>query len=136
MKPLRGWYVYCLVYQHYRQVNGCCYDDKMEDHPKLTEATARVLTRLREEAGLSKRKLATLTSIDRVYLLQLEQRKYRPTLNAVFLLAQALGLPPGRLVDMIEAERLRLLDEATDADVQDFRDARESRSQRDGPANQ
>lgn len=108
----------------------------MDDHPKLTEATARVLTRLREDAGLSKRKLATLTSIDRVYLLQLEQRKYRPTLNAVFLLAQALGLPPGRLVDMIEAERLRLLDEATDADVQDLRDALESRSQRDGPANQ
>lgn len=108
----------------------------MEDYPKLTEATARVLTRLREDAGLSKRKLATLTSIDRVYLLQLEQRKYRPTLNAVFLLAQALGLPPGRLVDMIEAERLRLLDEATEADVPDLRDALESRSQRDGLANQ
>lgn len=112
------------------------YHDKMEDHPKLTEATARVLTSLREDAGLSKRKLATLTGIDRVYLLQLEQKKYRPTLNAVFLLAQALGLPPGRLVDMIEAERLRLLDEATEADVQDFRDAPESRNQQDGPANQ
>lgn len=112
------------------------YHDKMEDHPKLTEATARVLTSLREDAGLSKRKLATLTGIDRVYLLQLEQKKYRPTLNAVFLLAQALGLPPGRLVDMIEAERLRLLDEATEVDVQDFRDAPESRNQQDGPANQ
>ena len=108
----------------------------MEDHPKLTEATARVLTSLREDAGLSKRKLATLTGIDTVYLLQLEQTKYRPTLNAVFLLAQALGLPPGRLVDMIEAERLRLLGEATEADVQDLRDAPESRNQQDGPANQ
>lgn len=84
----------------------------MDDYPKLTEATARVLTRLREDAGLSKRKLAGLTGIDRVYLLQLEQRKYRPTLNAVFLLAQSLGLPPGRLVDMIEIERLKLLGEA------------------------
>lgn len=107
----------------------------MEDHPKLTEATARVLTRLREDAGLSKRKLGTLTGIDRVYLLQLEQKKYRPTLNAVFLLAQALGLPPGRLVDMIEAERLRLLDGATEADVPDRRDAPDSRGHRDGPAN-
>lgn len=82
----------------------------MDDYPRLTEATARVLTRLREDAGLSKRKLASLTGIDRVYLLQLEQQKYRPTLNAVFLIAQALGLPPGRLVDMIETERLQLLD--------------------------
>lgn len=83
----------------------------MDDYPRLTEATARVLTRLREDAGLSKRKLASLTGIDRVYLLQLEQRKYRLTLNAAFLIAQALGLPPGRLVDMIETERLKLLDE-------------------------
>ena len=95
----------------------------MEDHPKLTEATARVLTSLREDAGLSKRKLATLTGIDRVYLLQLEQKKYRPTLNAVFLLAQALGLPPGRLVDMIEAERLRLLDDEAEADTREAQDA-------------
>lgn len=83
----------------------------MDDYPRLTEATARVLTRLREDAGLSKRKLAALTGIDRVYLLQLEQRKYRLTLNAAFLIAQAFGLPPGRLVDMIEAERLALLNE-------------------------
>lgn len=108
----------------------------MDDHPKLTEATAAVLTRLREDAGLSKRKLATLTGIDRVYLLHLEQKKYRPTLNAVFLLAQALGLPPSRLVDMIEAERLRLLEAETEADVQDRRDAQESRDHQDGPANQ
>ena len=82
----------------------------MDEYPRLTEATARVLTRLREDAGLSKRKLASLTGIDRVYLLQLEQQKYRLTLNAAFLIAQAFGLPPGRLVDMIETERLKLLD--------------------------
>ena len=100
----------------------------MDDYPKLTEATAAVLTRLREDAGLSKRKLASLTSIDRVYLLQLEQKKYRPTLNAVFLLAQALGLPPGRLVDMIEAERLRLLDDEAEADTPECREEPSGRS--------
>ena len=67
----------------------------MEDHPKLTEATARVLTSLREDAGLSKRKLATLTGIDRVYLLQLEQKKYRPTLNAVFFAGSGAGAAAG-----------------------------------------
>lgn len=82
----------------------------MDDYPRLTETTARVLTRLREDAGLSKRKLASLTGIDRVDLLQLEQQKYRLTFNAAFLIAQAFGLSPERLVDMIETERLKLLD--------------------------
>ena len=81
----------------------------MEDYPKLTEAVANVLARLRADAGLSKRKLALLTTLDRVYLLQIEQRKYRPTLNAIFLLAQAFGISPGYLVTLIERECQRLV---------------------------
>lgn len=83
----------------------------MEDYPKLTEAVARVLRRLREDAGFSKRKLASLTTIDRVYLLQLEQGKYRPTLNSIFLIAQAFGMQPDRLTALIEQERLHLMEE-------------------------
>lgn len=83
----------------------------MEDYPKLTEAVARVLRRLREAAGFSKRKLASLTTIDRVYLLQLEQGKYRPTLNSIFLIAQAFGMQPDRLIALIERERLHLMEE-------------------------
>lgn len=83
----------------------------MEDYPKLTEAVARVLRRLREDAGFSKRKLANLTTIDRVYLLQLEQGKYRPTLNSIFLIAQAFGMQPDRLIALIEQERLHLMEE-------------------------
>lgn len=83
----------------------------MEDYPKLTEAVARVLRRLREDAGFSKRKIANLTTIDRVYLLQLEQGKYRPTLNSIFLIAQAFGMQPDRLIALIEQERLHLMEE-------------------------
>lgn len=83
----------------------------MEDYPKLTEAVARVLRRLREDAGFSKRKLANLTTIDRVYLLQLEQGKYRPTLNSIFLIAQAFGMQPDRQIALIEQERLHLMEE-------------------------
>ena len=83
----------------------------MEDYPKLTEAVANVLTQLREDAGLSKRKLALLTTIDRVYLLQIEQRKYRPTLNAIFLLAQAFGISPSYLVTLIDRECQRLVND-------------------------
>lgn len=80
----------------------------MEDYPYLIEAISHVLTRLRENAGLSKRRLAEIAGIDRVYLLQIEQGKYRPTLNSVFFIADALGLPPGLLVDLIRQEQQKL----------------------------
>lgn len=80
----------------------------MEDYPYLIEAISHVITRLREEAGLSKRKLAEIAGIDRVYLLQIEQGKYRPTLNSIFLIADALGLSPAMLVDFICQEQQKL----------------------------
>ena len=84
----------------------------MEDYPQLTEAISRVITRLREDAGLSKRRLAMISHLDRVYLLQVEQGKYRPTLNFIFWLAQALGISAGELVTLIEQEQKRLLKNA------------------------
>lgn len=86
----------------------------MEDYPKLIEAVSLVLKRLREDAGLSKRKLAEISSIDRVYLLQLEQGKYRPTLNSIFFLAEALGMSATQLVDLIEREQRTLKDASGD----------------------
>ena len=80
----------------------------MEDYPQLTEAVSCVITRLRENAGLSKRRLAMISHLDRVYLLQVEQGKYRPTLNFIFWLAQALGISAGELVTLIEQEQERL----------------------------
>lgn len=80
----------------------------MEDYPYLIDAVSHVLTRLREDAGLSKRRLAEIAGIDRVYLLQIEQGKYRPTLNSIFLIADALGLSPALLVDLIRQEQQKL----------------------------
>ena len=84
----------------------------MDDFPQLAEAVSCVITRLREDAGLSKRRLAMISHLDRVYLLQVEQGKYRPTLNFIFWLAQALGISAGELVTLIEQERERLLETA------------------------
>ena len=81
----------------------------MEDYPQLTEALSRVVSRLREDSGLSKRRLAMISHIDRVYLLQVEQGKYRPTLNFIFWLAQGLGLSADELIALVEQERQRLL---------------------------
>ncbi|WP_165072846.1 helix-turn-helix transcriptional regulator [Desulfovibrio sp. ZJ200] len=84
----------------------------MEDYPQLTEAISCVITRLREDAGLSKRRLSMISHLDRVYLLQVEQGKYRPTLNFIFWLAQALGMSAGELVTLIEQEQKRLFKNA------------------------
>lgn len=80
----------------------------MENFPSLNEAVTRVITRLRKEAGYSQQKLAELSSVARVYLLQLEQGKFRPTLNSIFFLAQGLDIPPYELVRLIEQERKKL----------------------------
>ncbi|MBD5608487.1 MAG: helix-turn-helix transcriptional regulator [Desulfovibrio sp.] len=80
----------------------------MEDYPFLVEAVARTLEKLRVDAGLSKRKLAMLSGIDRVYLLQVEQGKYRPTINFLFLLARALGMSATDLLNQIEIEQRAL----------------------------
>lgn len=89
-----------------QSVKLSCYPVRMEDYPYLTEAISSVITRLREEAGLSKRKLAERAAVDRVYLLQIEQGKYRPSLNFIFRLASALGMPASELVRLIEQEQL------------------------------
>ena len=77
----------------------------MEAYPCLTHAVSVILKKLREDAGLSKRKLAMNSGIDRVYLLQVEQGKYRPTLNFIFHLAGALNIPAAKFVDLIEKEQ-------------------------------
>lgn len=82
----------------------------MENYPFLTEAVAHVLSRLRKEAGFSQQKLANLSSIARIYLLQLEQGKFRPTLNSIFYLAHGLGITPQYFVELIEYERQKLAD--------------------------
>lgn len=81
----------------------------MEDYPFLGEAISRVLIKLRESASLSKRKLSQLSGIDRVYILQVEQGKYRPTVNFLFLIAKVLGIPASTILAMVESE-IRILE--------------------------
>ena len=80
----------------------------MENFPFLNEAMSQVIVRLRKKAGYSQQKLAEISSITRVYLLQLEQGKFRPTLNSIFFLAKGLDIPPNEFVELIEKERKKL----------------------------
>lgn len=80
----------------------------MDNFPYLNEAMSQVIVRLRKKAGYSQQKLAQISSITRVYLLQLEQGKFRPTLNSIFFLARGLDIPPEQFVELIEKERRKL----------------------------
>lgn len=80
----------------------------MDNFPYLNEALSQVIVRLRKKAGYSQQKLAEISSITRVYLLQLEQGKFRPTLNSIFFLAKGLDIPPDEFVELIEKERKKI----------------------------
>ena len=80
----------------------------MEKYPQLHEAIANVLRMRREALGLSKRKLAELAWLERVYIIQLEQGTKQPTLNALFYLSEALALQPSDFVKLVEDEIARI----------------------------
>lgn len=74
----------------------------------LNQALASVLKSQREAKNLSKRKLAELAEFERVYLIQLEKGEKRPTVNALFLISEALSLKPSRFLEMVEEELERM----------------------------
>ena len=85
----------------------------MEKYPQLNEAIANVLRERREALGLSKRKLAELAWLERVYIIQLEKGAKQPTLNALFYISEALGLHPSDFVRLVEGEIARLVQSAS-----------------------
>ena len=80
----------------------------MDNFPFLNQAVSSVVSKLRKNAGYSQQKLAERSSMARVYLLQLEQGKFRPTLNSIFFIARGLGIAPAKFVSMIEEKRREL----------------------------
>lgn len=72
----------------------------------------RVIKRLRAEYGDSQEKLAEKSALDRLYVLQIEQGKFRPTLNSIFFLADGLGMEPDEFIKLIEQERRKMAQEA------------------------
>ena len=80
----------------------------MEKYPFLSEATVRVIKRLRAEFGFSQEKLAEKSALDRLYVLHIEQGKFRPTLNSIFFLSDGLGLEPNEFIKLIEQERRKI----------------------------
>lgn len=66
----------------------------MRVYPYLAEALAEVIESLRMERGMTKSSLAEVANLERRYLREIEQQLKRPTVNAVYSICDALGIPP------------------------------------------
>ena len=73
----------------------------MDDFSHLNQTLAKILTSLRTSRQLSKKKLAEMSGMERVYLIQLEKGEKRPTVNALFFLARAFGIKASEFIQMI-----------------------------------
>lgn len=76
----------------------------MELWPNLREAVANSIIKLRADFDISKRKLAKLSYIDRVYISQLERSKYSLTLNALCYIASGFGMKASEFIKLVEDE--------------------------------
>ena len=66
----------------------------------MPQVVARNLRRLRQEMGISQEELAHRADIDRTYVSALERAKYNPTVGMIGRLAEVLGVPPARLLQL------------------------------------
>jgi transcriptional regulator with XRE-family HTH domain len=63
------------------------------------------LKKLREKAALSQEQLAARAGVHRTYVSLLERNKKSPTLDVLFRLCKALGVPASRVIARVEAQR-------------------------------
>lgn len=64
-----------------------------------------VLRRAREKAGMTQEKLAFDADIDRTYISRLENDRMSPTLDTLFRISDALGVPAATLVARADRSR-------------------------------
>lgn len=61
-----------------------------------------VVRRLRLAAGLTQEELSFKARLQRNYISSIELGEKQPSLTTIFKLSHALGLTPGRLLDLME----------------------------------
>ncbi|MBB3119019.1 helix-turn-helix domain-containing protein [Pseudoduganella violacea] len=65
-------------------------------------AFGQVLRALRRDAGLSQEQLAFAAEIERNFVSLIERGVNQPSIRVIFKLAQALGLPPSKMIFLVE----------------------------------
>jgi transcriptional regulator with XRE-family HTH domain len=69
----------------------------------LNTTFGKVLRELRKEAGLSQEKLALEANLQRNYISLIELGHNQPTITTIFKLAEALGMRPSKLIQIVES---------------------------------
>ena len=64
------------------------------------------LRKARQKAGLTQEELSFRANVDRTYISMLEHDKKSPTLDLLFRLCDAVGVPASRIIARVE-KRLR-----------------------------
>ena len=63
------------------------------------------LRKAREDADLTQEQLSVAAGIDRSYISQLENDHKSPTVAVLFLICDALGVPPSQVIARVEKSR-------------------------------
>lgn len=76
---------------------------EVENLPGLDQAIAETVKKIRAKTGLTQEQFADFARLSRVYIAQLETGERGASLNALMLIAQAVGMTGAELVAQIEA---------------------------------
>ena len=74
----------------------------MEDQRSLQKKFGKVLKESRLRKSLSQEDLALECGLDRTFISMLERGVRQPSLSSIFIIAEALGIKPSRLVKNVE----------------------------------
>lgn len=80
----------------------------MKAYPRLQDALANTVEKLRKERKLTKTALASFADLQDCYIRGITKGKRNPTVTAVYSICEALGVPVGEFFDLVEEERRRL----------------------------
>lgn len=92
--------LYALAYKY---LSTESYMKIMENLPGLDQAIAETVKKIRAKTGLTQEQFADFARLSRVYIAQLETGERGASLNALMLIAQAVGMTGAELVAQIEA---------------------------------
>lgn len=65
-------------------------------------AFGKILKRIRKEKEISQEKLSNACNLDRTYISLIERGLRQPSLKTIFKIANALNLPPSKLIFFTE----------------------------------
>ena len=71
---------------------------------KVNSKLGKVISSLRQSAGLSQEELAERASIHRTYVSQIERGLKSPTIAILLKLSKALGTTPSKIMQLFEKE--------------------------------